>query len=294
MFIKLYIKKDLIYKISFTFLSLILTGTLCIFAFSNIPKEKHQEEVSLELPILMYHGLVKNTKKQNKFMIDPNLFENDLKYLKEHNITTIFLKDLIDYVEGNCDLPKKCIMITFDDGYYNNYLYAYNLAKEYNSKIIISPIGKCLDEYSKIDDKNEFYSYLTWSQLDEMVKSGLVEVQNHSYDMHSKGKNYIGCKKKKNESLEQYKERFKNDIQKQQDLITKYTNTTPLAFVYPFGAFSDETPDILKEMGFKATFFCYNKINNITKNPECLNGLCRFIRPNNISTNDFFTKIYKN
>lgn len=293
MFINLYIKKDFIYKISITFLSLILTGTLCIFAISNIPKENHQKEESIKLPILMYHGLIKNSKKQNKFMIDPKLFESDLKYIKEHNITTIFVKDLIDYVEGNAELPENCIIITFDDGYYNNYLYAYSLAKEYNSKIIISPIGKCLDEYSKIDDKHENYSYLTWSQLDEMVKSGLVEVQNHSYDMHSKGKNYIGCKKKKNESLEKYKERFEKDIQKQQDLITKYTGTTPLAFAYPFGAFSDETPGILKEMGFKATFFCYNKINNITRNPECLNGLCRFIRPNNISTNDFFSKIYK-
>jgi len=53
-------------------------------------------------------------------------------------------------------------MITFDDGYYNNYLYAYPLLKEYGMKAVISPICIETDKYSELNENHETYSLLTW------------------------------------------------------------------------------------------------------------------------------------
>ena len=72
-------------------------------------------------------------------MLSPAQFESDLKYLKENGYHTVVVQDLIDYVEKGVPLPEKPVMLTFDDGYYNNYYYAFPLLEEYDAKIVISP-----------------------------------------------------------------------------------------------------------------------------------------------------------
>ena len=99
-------------------------------------------EDRIDLPIIMYHGLLKEEKRQGQFIISPNLFEQDLRYLQENGYTTVVIADLIAYVQDGKPLPEKPVMLTFDDGYYNNYLYAFPLLKQYNCKMVLSPIGR--------------------------------------------------------------------------------------------------------------------------------------------------------
>ena len=292
MYFNIYLKKYALHIICFLFLCII--GFAVAFA-KILPKStvenSSMQEDSIEVPLIMYHGLIKEQKLQNKFMISPDFFDSDLRYLKDNGYTTIFVKDLIDYVYNDIPLPPKPIMLTFDDGYYNNYLYAFPLLKKYDSKMVLAPIGKCTEQYSKIDERNAAYSHVTWNDICEMVDSGLVEIQNHSYNLHSNNKSRIGSKKMKSESNSDYKKTLVKDLSKMQDEITKHTKTTPTAFVYPFGAVSDISVEILKEIGFKATFICENKMNKISKDPDCLFGLCRFIRTNKVSSKEFFNKI---
>ncbi len=128
----------------------------------------------------MYHGLIDDTSKQNQYFIDPQYFEQDLQYLNENGYHTVFASDLINYFEKNIPLPENPILLTFDDGYYNNYLFAYPLLQKYNCKAVISPIGIAADEAEKDTKQNAFYSQCKWSQLREMQDSGLVEIQNHT------------------------------------------------------------------------------------------------------------------
>ncbi len=246
----------------------------------------------IDLPIIMYHGVIKEKKLQGKYVISPETFENDLKYLKENGYTTIVIKDLIDFAYEGKPLPEKPIMITFDDGYYNNYLYAFPLLKEYNSKMVFSPIGRYADAYSETVDTHANYAHASWDNINEMIGSGLVEVQNHSYNMHTtKGRN--GTKKKKGESLDEYKKLFSEDVMKMQKTIKKNTGIEATTFTYPFGAISNVSVDILKELGFKATLTCEAKMNKLYQDPKCLYGLNRFLRPNNVSTKAYFEKTVK-
>ena len=187
-------------------------------------------------------------------------------------------------------MPEKPIMLTFDDGYYNNYLYAFPLLKKYDCKIVISPIGKQCDRYSEIDDKNPAYAHCSWENLKEMQDSGLVEIQNHSYDMHSRTKNRCGTMKNKKESFEQYKKCLCDDVVLMQHKVEEFLDFTPTTFVFPFGAVSKCSREILKQLGFKATLGCEEKINKLTKNPEKLFGLYRIVRAPNISTKAFFQR----
>jgi Predicted xylanase/chitin deacetylase len=245
-------------------------------------------EGSIPLPIVMYHGLAKEKKYQNTFFISPKLFEEDLKYLKENNYTPILVKDLIAYEDQGVPLPEKPVMITFDDGFYNNYLYAYPLLREYNMKAVISVLGNFTDKYSKINDKHPYYSYLTWKDVAELSASGYFEVQNHSYNMHDYDKGRRGTMQKQGESLDQYRMVLNKDIGSMQDKIFEVTGKRPTAFTYPFGFISKSSKDILKDMGFRATFSCAEGLNYITKDPECLYQLKRVNRIPGKSSAQFF------
>lgn len=280
----------------FLWVAAIISTLAIILVISNIKSNAEEaENCSREkrLPVLMYHLILKNPGNSNKFIVPQSVFEEDLKYIKNHGYTTILVQDLIDYTENKKELPEKPILLTFDDGAFNNYLYAFPLAKKYEAKFIFSPIAKEAERYTKAHDENPTYSHANWEKISEMSKSGLVEIQNHTYNMHSNKKSRIGCTKKRNESVEEYKQKLSEDIRKSQELISQNTGVTPTAFFYPYGAKSDCSEEILKSLGFKATFLCESKINIISRNPECLFGLKRFIRPPGVPTEKIFSKFEK-
>lgn len=241
------------------------------------------------LPIIMYHSLLKDKKYQGKYVISPEKFESDLVYLKQNGYTTVTVEDLINHFEKGTPLPKKPVMLTFDDGYYNNYLYAYPLLKKYDAKAVISIIGYYTEKFSESGDESANYSHITWDEITEMTSSGHVEIQNHSYNLHSIKNGRKGAKKTVGETKEQYKARLTEDLSKVQTLLTENCNITPTAFTYPFGAISADSVETVREMGFKASFTCLQKINIITSE-EDLFLLNRYLRSEE-SSEKFFKSL---
>lgn len=77
----------------------------------------------------MYHHVVEEGKEVNKITITTKRFEEDMEYLKTKGYTSISFKELIDYDEGKGNFPDKPVIITFDDGYEDNYINAYPILK---------------------------------------------------------------------------------------------------------------------------------------------------------------------
>lgn len=243
-----------------------------------------------DVPIIMYHSVLKSAKKQTKYIVTPSQLESDMLWLKSNGYTTVLIQDLINYVYDGTPLPPKPVIITFDDGYYNNLIYLYPLLKKYNMKAVISIIGRYSEEYSKTLDLNPTYAHLTWDNIKELNSSGIVEILNHSYNMHSTDVRK-GCKILSGESYFEYKTVLAEDIMKTQELLSSNCGITPAAFTYPFGYMCDESEEILKELGFKASLSCYEKINHITRDKSCLYMLKRFNRDSTLSTEKFMSKI---
>ena len=246
------------------------------------------EEEEIELPIIMYHSILKEKSRSGKYTITPDILEEDLKYIASKGYTTITMNELINYVYNNEELPEKPIIITFDDGYYNNFEYVIPILKKYNMKAVISIVGEYTDKFTKSGEANLNYGYMRWEDIKQAMEEGIIEFQNHTYNMHSDTGSRKGAMKKKGESLEKYKEAFISDIMKLQNEFKENTNYVPTTFTYPFGAVSKGTTDFVKEMGFKSSLSCSSGINIITKDKECLYLLKRNNRPNNISTEKFF------
>lgn len=279
-------------KVSTIGLVAALCATLLIVMVNSVETVAKVEE-PVKLPIIMYHSILDSDHKAGTYVITPKQLENDMKYLKENGYTTISVNELVEYVKGEGMLPEKPIMLTFDDGYYNNYSYLYPLLKKYNMKAVISIIGKYTDLYSSGDEiMNNNYSHLTWDEMREMVASGHIEIQNHSYDMHS-DQTRRGVRKVFGEDEAEYELKIAEDIELLQREINSNLGVTPKAFTYPFGFFNDESEKVVRELGFEVSFSCYERVNTITRDPECLYRLGRFNRPSGPSTKEFFAKIEK-
>ncbi len=268
-----------------------LTILPCIFVYSFVVKASYEEGVMV--PIVMYHSVLKDSQKSGKYIITPTTLEEDLKYLVNNGYTTITMSDLISYVYEDTPLPEKPIILTFDDGHYNNLGYAVPLLEKYHMKGIISIVGEYTDTFSKTDEANLNYSYLRWKDIKQLIASGTIEFQNHTNNLHSTSNGRMGCSKKSYESNESYSNVLSNDILTLQKKFWQNTGYMPNTFTYPFGSISKTSLPIIKQLGFKASLSCASGINYITKDPDCLYCLKRNNRPSGITSEDFFNNILK-
>jgi peptidoglycan/xylan/chitin deacetylase (PgdA/CDA1 family) len=125
---------------------------------------------SVKIPIFIYHSVRPHIQgedaEQEAYDITPELLESELKYLKNNGYTTISLDELELIVKGKDQGPEKPVILTFDDGWRNQYTYAFPLLKKYNDTatfyVFTNPIV------------NNLPHYFSWDELKEMDKAGMT------------------------------------------------------------------------------------------------------------------------
>lgn len=165
--------------------------------------------------VFMYHHI--KPASQNKegedisFTITPETFEEQVKYLISKGYTFIGLEDL------SSNNFKKPLMITFDDGYLDNYKYVFPILKKYNIKAVIFLIAGQIGINPKL---------MSWEQIYEMQKSGLVSFGSH-------GMNHKNIRRmEEHQALQELKESKK--------LLEAKLGHSISAFCYPYGAGGNE------------------------------------------------------
>ncbi len=241
----------------------------------------------VSLPIIMYHHILKDPSRQGEYVVSPQMLEEDFAYLKQLGYESIVVQDLIDYVQDGKPLPEKPIMITFDDGYLSNLVYAYPLLEKYDLKAVISVVGAFCQHYTDEPDDNPAYAQLSWEQVGQLAATGRVEIQNHSYNLHHSQQG-ASLREAAGESSAQYRSRLQQDLALNQQLIEQATGQCPTCMTYPFGLTTEAARQLVREMGFSASLGCYERVNRITRDPECLFDLGRFNRSASLNRASFF------
>lgn len=204
----------------------------------------------------MYHSILNDSSRVNDYVVTPEMVENDLKYLKEHGYNAVFTEDIINYTKGG-DLPPKPVIITADDGFYNNYTYLVPLLKKYDMKATISIVGYYSEVTAQADPHIPEYSYLTWEDISELVQSGYIEIANHTYNLHS-DKGRKGCSKLSYETEDEYADTIIEDIGLCQTLLSMNCSITPAVFTYPYGSISKESIPVLRSRVFQRHIVAMN------------------------------------
>ena len=265
----------------------IACAIFCGFSFQT-PQTQAQEVVR-NVPILMYHSVREN--KKGNYVVTPQMFQQDIDYLKKHGFQPIFISQLIDFCEGKGDLHDKPVVLSFDDGHYNNMKYAFPILKKENFKANLNVIG-CFCEYSTSsgDIDNPAYSYLTWSEIKSLHDSGIFEIGNHTYKMHSFSPRF-GIAKLKNESAAEYRKALSADVMRLENIFKDKCGLSTQVFAYPFGEYNTDAEKILKQLGFKAFLTCNEGCNKATKGDcKILSTLKRINRTGLLNTREFFEK----
>ncbi|MBR5782737.1 MAG: polysaccharide deacetylase family protein [Clostridia bacterium] len=121
---------------------------------------------NVRIPVLMYHALGEEPWSSiTELFVRPADMEAQLQYLQNNGYTPITFEDM-----GNLNNIQKPVMLTFDDGYDDNYTLLFPLLKQYNIKATIFIITELIGTEH----------YLTEAQIKEMSDSGLVSIQSHT------------------------------------------------------------------------------------------------------------------
>lgn len=126
------------------------------------------------IPVLMYHSVnPKSDKIMHRLIVSPETFAKQMLFLKSRRYNVISLKQAGEFIRNKKRPPAKTVAITFDDGFRDNYTYAYPVLKKLG---FVATISLIYDEIGRPQGDR-----LSWEQIKEMQASGLITFASHTF-----------------------------------------------------------------------------------------------------------------
>lgn len=200
-------------------------------------------------------------------------------WLRDNGYTPVSFKQIEDARAGRGKLPAKPVLLTFDDGYISFYTKIYPLLKAFNYPAVFALVTSWMETpqggqiaYGK--QRLPRSAFITWEQVREMQKSGLVEIASHTHDLHRSvngnpsGSQFAAVfpeyKNGRYETPEAYKQRIRSDLKRSADIIAARTGVRPSVIVWPYGQFNETARAIAAEAGLVNDFTLFDDTLNTT------------------------------
>ncbi|MCM8830196.1 MAG: polysaccharide deacetylase family protein [Candidatus Omnitrophica bacterium] len=229
------------------------------------------------IPVLMYHHI----NKVGSFInVTPENFERQIGFLKKNSYQTLNVKDYIEIVEAQKDVPKKAVMITFDDGWLDNWVYAFPVLKRYGLKAVLFvvtshiaekgkrgriDIGEALELpvheecQKKIESGYGAEVMLSWEELKEMEGSGIIDIQSHTHTHRKLHSLYQDPRK--------IMEVLMYELKTSKQIIEERLGKECSAICWPWGIYNKEYIEAAKRCGYKLAFTTQKGINSPMTDP---------------------------
>ena len=185
----------------------------------------------------MYHRFEENKYPSTNIKI--NDFKEHIKIIEQENVKFINPKDFENELLNN-KLQRK-VLLTIDDGFLSFYDNAWPILKEKKIPFILFVSTREVGAFN----------YMTWDQIRELNKEDFVEIGNHSHTHE-----YLA---------DETNELIREDIAKSISIFKKNLGKNSIFFSYPFGEYSNNFKDIIKDFGFKYAFGQHSGVMDETK-----------------------------
>ena len=192
-----------------------------------------------EVPVVMYHRVINKSENEgiHGTYIYENIFREHMKYLKDNNFSVITFEDLNNIGWRNrFDKNKKYIIITFDDGYVDNYELAFPILKEFNFKATIFLMGESTyNEWDVKADGEKSFPLMSVEMIKEMQDYG-IEFGAHTF-------NHPKLNKLSNDEI-------KHQIVDVKKPLEEKIGREIITFAYPYGILNDHAKKMVEEAGY--------------------------------------------
>ena len=179
------------------------------------------------VPVLNYHMV---GDLNQALCISAANFEEQMKYLADNGYNTITPDQLMDHLKRGVPLPEKPVMITFDDGYVDNYTIAYPILRKYGHKAVFFLIAGYINNDPR---------FMNWQQVKEMSNNGMI-MQSHTV-------HHVNLTKLSPEDALKELTESKEIIQREVGKPVRY-------LAYPTGATDKATVQLVRKAGYRGAF----------------------------------------
>lgn len=202
------------------------------------------------IPVLYYHSVVDESEiaEKNEVVISAQQLRAELQLVKDLGYTPLTISEVNDYLNNNKAIPKNSILITFDDGYMDNYVHAFPILQELDMKATIFVISSGIDGGY----------YLSSDQIKEMSDYG-IDIESHTV-------NHVHLN-----SLS-YEEQLK-ELTDSKAKIESITNKPVLSIAYPFGDYDENSEKAAIAAGYSLAFTTNLGLANKTDNRVSLDRI---------------------
>lgn len=199
------------------------------FSSKDVPLKYNDKGVC----VLMYHSI--DYEKNNGLRTPKEQFEKQIRYIKDNGYTTLTLNELYNFFANNKPVPKKSVVLTFDDGYLDNYKNAYPILKQYGIKATIFVITNTIDKDSK---------YMNSMQLRKLQNDG-IDIESHTL-------NHEDLSSLSYERQLKILTQSKQNLEKMLDKKINY-------IAYPCGKYNSDTLRAARDSGYIMAFATGNR-----------------------------------
>jgi peptidoglycan/xylan/chitin deacetylase (PgdA/CDA1 family) len=187
------------------------------------------------VPILCYHNLGPQSK--GRLLLGASQFEQQMRFLKAEGYRVISLSEFIEWMQWKRQLPKRSVVLTFDDGYRAFREFAYPILKE---------LGFTATLFVYTDYVGAGRNALNWDDLKALSAEGF-DVQAHS-------KTHADLRRAAGETPEHYARRMESELSEPLKLFQRYLGRSSQRLAYPYGRADDDVVAKAKEYGYIAAF----------------------------------------
>lgn len=268
------------------FLSRLALATLVLLlSLAPAPAPARQSTVPPDSFVaLSYHEIdddlnPRDSNAIGRYGMESSALVAQFAWLRDNGYTPVSLSAVIEARNGGKPLPAKSVLLTFDDGYASFYHRVFPVLRLFGYPSVIALVGKWMDTPDGMDIDYEGHpvsrdAFMSWRQVREMVRSGLVEVASHSYDLHHgvpgnpQGNMLPAATTRihdagsgRYEDDAAYEARIRADLQRSSAQIEREIGQRPRAIVWPYGRYNGATQKIARALGMPVMMTVESGVN---------------------------------
>ena len=230
---------------------------------------------------LVYHDVrdrVADDIDPDQYAVSTNNLVAHFSWLRANGYTPVSIDDLIAARDGAALLPKKAVLLTFDDGLKSVYTHVFPLLRLFEYPAVVSVVTDWVERREPViyaDRSRGHGGFLTWAEIREMQQSGLVEIASHSHNLHRgmtgnpQGNLQPAAvtrlfQNSRYESESEYSSRVMADLERSIQLIKQETGTTPRVLAWPYGHYNKAIAKTASDLGMAITLALTSKENDVS------------------------------